>query len=93
MNKKTKMALSLLGIGAVVIPAVLLMIASARVSNDSQVSGGTRTIDAKSIEDAVKKTPQKPTQYITPVASGSASPSAGASPSPKVEGTGSAKPR
>lgn len=91
MNKKTKMALSLLGIGAVVIPAVLLMIASARVSNDSQVSGGKRTIDAKSIEDAVKQTPQRPTQYITPVASGSASP--GASASPKVEGTGSVKPR
>lgn len=91
MNRKTKLALSILGIGAVVVPAILLVVATSKAPEESQISGGKRTIDAKSIEDAVKKTPQRPTQYITPVASGSASPSISASPG--VEGSGTAKPR
>ena len=74
MNKKTRMILSLVGVSAVVVPAILLLVVSRSAIREPDVAGGTRTVDSGNIEKTVKTTPSPvPTNTSAPK---SASPSA-----------------
>ena len=73
MNRKTKIVLAIVGISAVIIPAVLLVMFTGKSSEEPQVSSGTRQINTEAIENAVKKVEPKEPQFPSPSpASGSA---------------------
>lgn len=77
MSKRTKMMLSLVGVSAVMVPALLLLFASSRTQSVPEVSDTKRTIDQSNLEKSAKKVP-----VASPVALPSpASPSA----TPKVQ--------
>lgn len=83
MNNKTKMILTIIGLGAIVIPAILLVVFSGNkgVSTQNGVPTGTRQID----KNAIQKEVQPPPAQVSP-----ASPSpvvASPSPSPVVKKT------
>ena len=82
--------LSILGLAALVVPAVLLIILTDSKSNQPTVSGGERQIDPQTVEDAVKKAPVPPPVVIpspspTPIETVFPEP---ASPSSSVETEG-----
>lgn len=82
MNKKTKLILSIVGVSALVVPAVLLIVMTSRTQKLPDVSSGKREIDTKAIVDTLKKSQPTPSPLPSP-----ATPSA----SPKTEGTQSAR--
>lgn len=57
MNKRTRMVLSLVGVSAVVVPAVLLLVVSSRTLKEPEVGTNTRSVDTGNIEKTVKLTP------------------------------------
>ena len=76
MNKGTKFILSILGVAAIVVPAVLLIVLTKNAPKTPEISSAPRTIDKKTVEDAVKKIPS-PSPIFLPSpspASSSASP-------------------
>lgn len=82
MNNKTKMILTILGLGAIVIPAILLVIFSGNKATPAQNSlpTGTRQIDQGVIQKEAQPSPAQ-------VAPASPSPVASPSPSPVVKKT------
>lgn len=73
MNKGTKLFLSILGVGAIIVPAVLLIIFTTKAKKQPNVPGGPRQIDQNAIEDTFQKYP-KPI-FTSPIpASSSAKP-------------------
>ncbi len=85
MNKTAKILLSLVGLGAIVVPAVLLMFLSPKVNTGPVQSGDNRTINSSSIENIVNSQPTPPPPPVsTPFprpASSSAQTLPGGSPS------------
>ena len=82
MNKSTKMILSIIGIAAIAVPAVLLMVLTKDAKLEPNVDSGSRKIDTSSIQNIVKKSPTSRIVLPSPTpATSSASPSFGASPS------------
>lgn len=71
MSKKTKLILSCVGIGAVVVPVVLLLLMSGQTRQVPEVSKAKRPLDTKNLEETAKKT--LPSNIILP---SSSSPSA-----------------
>ena len=78
--KGTRLILSLIGIAAVIIPAILLVIFSAREKKQPNVSNSSRQINPSTVEDVVGKYP-KPTPTFSIPSSPSAKPNVGASSS------------
>ncbi|GEM_PF-5975430 len=94
MNIKSKLLISLIGLGAIIIPAVLLVVFSSKTAKEPLIDGGGRTIDTKTIDDAVKKAPVNNNPVASPfVSTSSASPAGGSGQQNPVQGTTSAKPR
>ncbi len=84
MNKRTKLILSLVGVSAVVVPALLLLVLSKNTGQEPQVATSKRTVDAQNIEKSAKATPLL--QAVpTP------SPKAGTASAEPKQGTGSAE--
>ena len=88
MNKNTKIILSVLGIGAVVVPAVFLLFFTKNSQVETNLPSENRTIDQKSIESAVDKVQPKEPQFPSP---SPATPSAEKNQSQKPESTKSAQ--
>lgn len=65
MNKKTKIILSIVGICAVVVPALLLIFVSGSTDQVPEVDSGKRQIDQKNIEN-IKDKPSIPTNIFVP---------------------------
>lgn len=85
MSKKAKLIISVVGISAVVVPALLLIFLTGREpQSKSSSSSDKRQIDTKLIEDTVKK------NMPSPIPTPSPSPIPTPSPNP-VEGTGSSQ--
>lgn len=88
MNKTTKILLSLIGLGAIIVPAVLLVVLSPKINTTQSSNEGNRSIDSNTIGNIVNQTPQNnpalPTPTFQPIP---------ASPSAKVipEGSPSAQ--
>jgi hypothetical protein len=89
MNKTTKILLSLIGLGAIIVPAVLLVVLSPKINTNQRSADTNRSIDSNSIQNIVNQTPQNnpivlPTPTFQPIP---------ASPSAKVipEGSSSAQ--
>jgi len=85
MNK-SKLILSLIGLGALIIPVVLLMVFSGNGKEEPKISGGQRQINQTNVQDVVNKAPPAPPPISLPSPSPS-SPSADTLP----EGSGSAQ--
>lgn len=84
MNKRTRLILSLVGISAVVVPAILLLVLSKNTKPEPQIANSKRAVDAQNIQKTANTVPSP---SIIP----SPSPkSASASASPK-QGTSSAQ--
>ena len=88
MNKNTKIILSVLGIGAVVVPAIFLILFTKNSQVETNLPSENRTIDEQSIESAVEKIQPKEPQFPSP---SPATPSAGQNQSQKPESTKSAQ--
>ena len=73
MNKTTKIFLSMLGLAAIIIPAVLLIVFTSRVQKQPDVSSGSRQIDQSAVESVASKYP-KPVFASPSPASSSAQP-------------------
>lgn len=79
MNKKTRLLLSVIGVSAVVVPAILLLVVSKSAKQEPQVTTGKRSVDTNSIERSAK-TVATPKPAATPKTStGSAAPQQGTS--------------
>ena len=63
MNKVSKLVISIIGICAVVVPALLLIFFTSKNQVEPQATSDKRTIDSKSIEDGVKRS--EPQQVIS----------------------------
>lgn len=61
-----KIILSVLGIGAVVVPAIFLIFSTRNSPAESNLPPGDRTIDERSIESAVDKIQPKEPQFPSP---------------------------
>lgn len=57
MNKKTKLILTIVGVAAVIVPAILLYVFSGRPAKEPNVSTGTRQIDTDAVEKSAKELP------------------------------------
>jgi len=66
VNKQTKLILSIIGASAIIVPVVLLVVLTRSTAQIPQPSGENRSINTKTIEDAVKKAPKKETIFPTP---------------------------
>ena len=66
MNKKTKFALTIIGISALIIPAVLLIIFTGKTQKEPDISSETRQINTEAIEEAVRKIEPKEPQFPSP---------------------------
>lgn len=82
MQKSVKLILSILGLSAIVVPTVLLIILTKNTPEAQPIQSAPRTIDKKTIDDAVKKAPSPSPQFFLPSPSPS---SASASPEIVVE--------
>ena len=94
MANKTKIILTVLGLAAIVVPAVLLIVFSGRGSGTSPETvpvGGTRQLRQDAIQNEVNNAKPSPALASpTPVASVSPSPQPVSSPTnPPLEATGS----
>jgi hypothetical protein len=67
MNKVSKLVISIIGICAVVVPALLLIFFTSKNQVEPQTTSDKRTIDAKSIEDSVKKNEMQQVISASPV--------------------------
>ena len=72
MSKKTKLILSLIGMSAVIVPAILLIVATSRTKEAPSVPTQDRQIDDQNISDSVNKFSPPPSPLS---GSSSASPS------------------
>jgi len=72
MNKKTKFILSCVGIGAVVVPVVLLLLMSGQTRRVPEVPNAKRPLDTKNLENTAKKA--VPNNIVLPPPSSSAPP-------------------
>lgn len=70
----TKLILSLIGVSAIIIPAILLIVLTGKGPGQQEASSGRRTLDTKTVEEAVRRVPS-PSPVILPSPSPS-SPSA-----------------
>lgn len=68
-NKKTKFILSMVGVSAILIPAILLVVFTSRAQKDVRPSTATREIDKKAIEEKVKNVPKQQLVFPSPTAS------------------------
>jgi len=84
MDKKTKLILSIIGAGAILLPAVLLLFLTGKTPPEPEVSSGSRQLNTQAIKEAVEKTPPKQPEFPSPTP---ATPSA--KPSPSSGGSGS----
>lgn len=66
MNKQAKIILSIVGIAAIVVPAILLMIFSGKTQKEPEIPQGARQLDAQTIKEAADKIPQKPPEFPSP---------------------------
>lgn len=53
----TKLILSIIGVSAIIIPAILLMVLTGRAPEQQEPTGGRRILDTKTVEEAVKRVP------------------------------------
>lgn len=82
MSKRVKIILSVVGIAAVVVPALLLVFLSSGTQPVPQVSQAKRSVDVNSLEDTVKRTmPDSNAPAPLSLPSQQPSPSPSASPS------------
>ncbi|MCR4305916.1 MAG: hypothetical protein NUV73_02425 [Candidatus Daviesbacteria bacterium] len=58
MNKTTKILLSLVGLGAIIVPAVLLVVLSQKINTNQAPANTNRTINSGAIENIVNQSPQ-----------------------------------
>lgn len=58
MNKTTKIFLSILGLAAIIIPAILLIVFTSRGQKEPNISTGSRQIDQSAVESAANKYPK-----------------------------------
>ena len=87
MDKKTKVILSIIGIGAIAVPVALLLFVTSRSSQVPEVPIEKRQINARNVEQTTQKTlpDENPTPTPTPTpagATGSALPTAPSEESP-----------
>ena len=76
MNKRTRLILSLVGISAVIVPAILLFVLSKNTQPEPQIENGKRTVDSQNIGNTVSKVQPTPSPIPSPKqATTSASPS------------------
>lgn len=89
MNKTTKILLSLIGLGAIIVPAVLLVVLSPKINITQSPANSNRSIDSNAISNIVNQTPQN-NPFVLPTPTLQPKP---ASPSAKVipEGSPSAQ--
>ena len=88
MNKNTKIILSILGIGAVVVPAIFLIFFAKTSPVETNLPSENRSIDQRSIDSAVDKIQPKEPQFPSP---SPATPSADQNRFQEPEGTQSAQ--
>lgn len=74
MDKKTKLLLSILGISAIAVPAVLLVVLSGRGGGQAVMSSGQRQIDTQKVVETVAENTK-----LAPAASPSPTPPAATS--------------
>lgn len=84
MNKKTKMILSVVGVCAVIVPALLLWYLSSNSKQEPKINNSKRPVSAA----AVQNTQNKPVATTRPVA---ATPTPAATSSAAPQGTSSAR--
>lgn len=63
MNKYTKLVLSVIGLSAIIIPALFLVYLSSKSQKTQEVSYGTsntRSLDTKNVQETVKRTQPSP---------------------------------
>jgi len=78
MNKTTKILLSLVGLGAIIVPAVLLVVLSPKINTSQSPASSNRSINSGTLQNIVNQSPQNnpvamPTPTFQPIP---ASPSA-----------------
>lgn len=83
MNKSVKIVLSIVGLAAVVVPAMLLIFLGGKTQPEPEVASNSRQIDQQTIKDATEKSSEKQSVFPSP------SP---ATPSAKPFGTGESSP-
>lgn len=84
MTKRTKLILSLVGISAVIVPAILLLVISKNTKSEPQVVNSKRSVDAQNIEKTAKTVP-------TPNVIASPTPKSGSSSASPKQSTNSAQ--
>lgn len=85
MNKQNKIVLSVIGLAALIVPAILLIIFSAKTPKEPPPDTGSRSINSETIQKAVKAVPSGNTVVSSPFVSTK-------SASPKIsEGTSGAR--
>lgn len=82
MNKRTKLILSVLGAGAIIVPLVLLVTFSARTPSTPQVSSEKRDIDTRGVEEVAKRAVPEQSPVVLPTPSPSTESASPASPTP-----------
>lgn len=85
MDKKTKLILSVIGVAAIVVPAILLLILSSKNAAVPSVSQEARQIDTQNVADTAAKSIPSPTPVPSP------SPTPTPTPAASPEATGSAQ--
>lgn len=82
MNKRTKLILSAIGVGALVLPVLLLVLLTSGGEQVPEIPGDRRQLDTRNVEEAAKRTvPAIATPTPTPAqATPSASPETTPSP-------------
>ncbi|OGD87427.1 hypothetical protein A3J17_04035 [Candidatus Curtissbacteria bacterium RIFCSPLOWO2_02_FULL_40_11] len=63
--EQKKIALSIIGLGALVVPVILLIIFANRSQEQPQISAGNRSIDPQTVQDVVRNIPS-PDPIILP---------------------------
>lgn len=84
MNKQTKLILSLIGVSALIVPAVLLIVFTNKNQQTPEVQSDSRQIDSESIKQTTKKAAPSPVEFPSPSPA-----TTSAKPSPFSEGTSS----
>ncbi len=80
MNKRTRLILSVIGVGAVVVPVILLLVLTGRGKQSQPVDESLRQIDTKNVKDAVRRQAALASPFASPSASPTPEGSASASP-------------
>lgn len=90
MNKTTKILLSLVGLGAIIVPAVLLVVLSPKVNINQGSASANRSINSGAIENIVNQSPQN-NPVILPTSTPQPIPAATSSAKTIPEGSSSAQ--